>query len=106
MELKLISYQDFKPVRVGLNRTFYGIETLSEELPHGCEECLNRTFYGIETSFRSAFVARLYVLIVPFMELKLRYIEDGNLMITGLNRTFYGIETRKRTGKGDADGRS
>ena len=28
------------------------------------------------------------------MELKLRYIEDGNLMITGLNRTFYGIETR------------
>ena len=27
------------------------------------------------------------------MELKLRYIEDGNLMITGLNRTFYGIET-------------
>ena len=31
---------------------------------------LNRTFYGIETRYRYQYFYRLFVLIVPFMELK------------------------------------
>ena len=36
-----------------------------------CLRRLNRTFYGIETTSSNAGVIRPFVLIVPFMELKL-----------------------------------
>ena len=35
--------------------------------------CLNRTFYGIETTLFRALLIKLFVLIVPFMELKQLY---------------------------------
>ena len=52
-----------------LNRTFYGIETGKI---HRCDGCvgLNRTFYGIETTLLLELLNGLFVLIVPFMELK------------------------------------
>ena len=79
----------------GLNRTFYGIETISVfprrhsgavlivpfmELKQPlitddgfANLCLNRTFYGIETCVRGSIINKLVVLIVPFMELKLAF---------------------------------
>ena len=76
---------------------------------------LNRTFYGIETFFANSVLPEKGVLIVPFMELKLRTarqrLEDIAVLIVpfmelkhyemlnlqrlgvSLNRTFYGIET-------------
>ena len=53
----------------GLNRTFYGIETIW--WVRGCDpgHRLNRTFYGIET------------------------IQERKMIRLVLNRTFYGIET-------------
>ena len=54
---------------------------------------LNRTFYGIETFFVIVRSLRETVLIVPFMELKLRCRGHDGAPVRGLNRTFYGIET-------------
>ena len=53
-----------------LNRTFYGIETLSWGVVDIAMHSLNRTFYGIETLFILLISFRILVLIVPFMELK------------------------------------
>ena len=36
------------------------------------------------------------VLIVPFMELKLRISAARSEILIGLNRTFYGIETKRK----------
>ena len=54
-----------------LNRTFYGIETLSLDNSNTHTTSLNRTFYGIETG---------KVMVISFWAVC-------------LNRTFYGIET-------------
>ena len=54
-----------------LNRTFYGIETLTEELPHGCEEVLIVPFMELKLVRLPVISNELDVLIVPFMELKL-----------------------------------
>ena len=58
-------------LRTRLNRTFYGIETFDRTFNRSRYSSLNRTFYGIETLLLSlpSFVSS--VLIVPFMELKL-----------------------------------
>ena len=70
MELKLARTPTTSTAAGCLNRTFYGIETLSEELPRLSSGSLNRTFYGIATVFRFYERLMLSVLIVPFMELK------------------------------------
>ena len=72
MELKLImdNYTEIKLPR--LNRTFYGIETRQRVDGTGEDGGLNRTFYGIETTRAHHLLAIRLVLIVPFMELKLR----------------------------------
>ena len=59
------------PRHTGLNRTFYGIETVWTGVAGRVDDSLNRTFYGIETCFYFANV---------------RWCQS-------LNRTFYGIET-------------
>ena len=77
-----------------LNRTFYGIETATRRQINSAAICLNRTFYGIETRTTKEHVLAILglnrtfygietvdigryrivveVLIVPFMELKLK----------------------------------
>ena len=62
------------PLFVCLNRTFYGIETLQVKLIRVNVLGLNRTFYGIETRLFQNIVIPSKVLIVPFMELKLRHL--------------------------------
>ena len=57
---------------VCLNRTFYGIETNYQLEASFKDLSLNRTFYGIETSALEGDQLLTEVLIVPFMELKLR----------------------------------
>ena len=59
------------PRHTGLNRTFYGIETLAAFSYSLDRHRLNRTFYGIETSYRNRYTQGTFC----------------------LNRTFYGIET-------------
>ena len=56
---------------LGLNRTFYGIETRGDKGTNMAKHSLNRTFYGIETNMNSTLTTEK----------------------TSLNRTFYGIET-------------
>ena len=102
MELKLEIGSMVKRTWPCLNRTFYGIETISGR----CEIC---TFFVLIVPFmelklinRAHDVALGGVLIVPFMELKLgiaqRLFQYGYVLIVPfmelkLNRTFYGIET-------------
>ncbi len=74
MELKLLHILITGTERVGLNRTFYGIETRDRQHTEVALCRLNRTFYGIET----------------VLYLHQQRAKDG------LNRTFYGIETRVR----------
>ena len=63
----------FQPlIRFRLNRTFYGIETGLQARRDGRMTSLNRTFYGIETGAVGLKWLIFFVLIVPFMELKLR----------------------------------
>ena len=62
-----------------LNRTFYGIETNDHNRQQNRTTSLNRTFYGIETQGHPKNYWLLVVLIVPFMELKLRYIIFNNV---------------------------
>ena len=57
-----------------LNRTFYGIETSSTISFWRKAAGLNRTFYGIETINICRQLVHDYVLIVPFMELKLYHL--------------------------------
>ena len=59
---------------LGLNRTFYGIETRIEAERLTVGNSLNRTFYGIETGKSVLSGVRSGVLIVPFMELKLPFL--------------------------------
>ena len=73
MELKLLEVVEEETSMIGLNRTFYGIETLILVLSFKVLWCLNRTFYGIETDV----------------------VEVEVLINDRLNRTFYGIETHK-----------
>ena len=94
MELKHCTTFPLPTLLSSLNRTFYGIETvlLHDLMPLGIS--LNRTFYGIETQHyrhNNAFLNQ--VLIVPFMELKLRCAINDWWDYASLNRTFYGIET-------------
>ena len=77
----------------GLNRTFYGIETIIHLQHDRVEGRLNRTFYGIETSVVDRKMVQTHVLIVPFMELKPQQRHTGWKGRPRLNRTFYGIET-------------
>ena len=58
-----------------------------------CTDSLNRTFYGIETTIYYLEICLNYVLIVPFMELKLLPNVLIAKFLLRLNRTFYGIET-------------
>ena len=53
-----------------LNRTFYGIERRYVSSQRRHRVCLNRTFYGIETFGHLLKRIMMFVLIVPFMELK------------------------------------
>ena len=57
-------------VLTSLNRTFYGIETILCMWYKIPRNSLNRTFYGIETKVGKVFASLVFVLIVPFMELK------------------------------------
>ena len=66
--LKILSYDTH---RKSLNRTFYGIETTARTAEQPEQPGLNRTFYGIETLDEGLAIAEQEVLIVPFMELKL-----------------------------------
>ena len=78
-----------------LNRTFYGIETNSSNRHWQEKMSLNRTFYGIETEWLLWWNCVSFVLIVPFMELKLYWCAVYLRGLGRLNRTFYGIETVK-----------
>ena len=65
-------------VRACLNRTFYGIETVGEVVTKGEADGLNRTFYGIETLVLRRMETFSPVLIVPFMELKPSFVLEVN----------------------------
>ena len=93
MELKPDYCTDGPASLVGLNRTFYGIETLVLHSHLTSLNSLNRTFYGIETRGLYGYEGQAHVLIVPFMELKPRCGHPLLLTAWRLNRTFYGIET-------------
>ena len=71
MELKQICVHKIFKFFIGLNRTFYGIETAIFVDEAANKIRLNRTFYGIETSLQ----------------------KFSSLNLQSLNRTFYGIET-------------
>ena len=84
---------------MGLNRTFYGIETHIGGFALAAAAGLNRTFYGIETLAALCSLRwRLRCLNRTFYGIETLSEELPRLSSGSLNRTFYGIETELADG--------